>query len=515
MASFHLHTDHLRSDLRGRSVRGAAVTLTTRALNATINFASLAILARLLVHEDFGLVFTVTAITGLIASMANFGLGTATLQRRALTEPQVSTLFWVNVVLSLGVMAVTMALAPVIVWTYGGDGRLAPVAIVYGVLALVAGFEVQHRALLLRQMEFLRLAIIDVVALGASVCTAVAAAWWGAGYWALVIQAATAAACRTAGVWAACGWRPGRPAPLAEVRPLLSYGAHLTAGHMVVDAARNADKVLLGRFAGAAATGLYGNAFRLLLMPANHIDRPLTTVAVGALSRLQDEPRRFCAYYRKAMLLLASAAVPFGVFVFVAAEPVVLAALGPRWAGAVPVVRLLAPAALVETLGSSTAWVYAALGRPDRQARWAAFASVIRLVAVAVGVAWGVSGVAIATSVSTVGLRYWGITYCFRTSPLALRDLGSALWRPTLAALAAGACLSAAGAAGVIGGAPVMAALTSFTLFGLVYGTAWVGLPGGREALREMTALARDLRPTRAAAPGVQSAAAASIGSAS
>jgi O-antigen/teichoic acid export membrane protein len=514
MVSSHLHTEHLRADLRGRAVRGAAVTLTTRALNAGINFASLAILARLLVHEDFGLVFTVTAITGLVAALGNFGLGTATLQRRELTDGQVSTLFWINVALSLAVMVVTMALAPAIVWAYGGDARLGPVALTYGALALLGGFEVQHRALLLRQMRFLRLGIIEAVALCASVCTAVAAAWYGAGYWALVVQAATAAAFRTAGVWAACGWRPGRPARLAEVRPLLSFGAHLTAGHLVVAAARNADKILLGRFAGHAATGLYGNAFRLLLLPANHVDRPLTAVAVGALSRLQDEPRRFRGYYRKAMLLLASAAVPFGVFVFVAAEPVVLAALGPRWSGAVPILRLLAPAALVETLGSSTSWVYAALGRTDRQARWAAFASLIRLLAVAAGVAWGVVGVAVATSVSTVGLRYWGIAYCFRESPLALRDLGGALWRPAFAALAAGACLLAAGAFGLTRGAPVPAALASLTLFALAYGVAWVALPGGRHALGEMTALARDLRPARAAehAPGAAPGASAALG---
>jgi PST family polysaccharide transporter len=499
----HFQTEHLLGDLRARSVRGAAVALGTRAVSAGVNFASLAILARLLLKDDFGLVFTVTAVTGLVASCANFGLGTATLQRRDLSEREVSTLFWINVALSVGVMLITMALSPLIVRLYGGDPRLQLVAMAFGALAPFVGFEVQHRALLLRQMQFLRLSVIDVVSLATSACSAIVAAWYGAGYWALVLQAGSGALVRTAGVWVACGWRPGRPGTFADVRPLLFFGGNLTLGHLVFDAARNADKILLGRFVGHAATGVYGNAFRLLLLPANHIDRPLTAVAVGALSRLQDDPVRFRAYYRNAMLVLASAAMPFGVFVFVAAEPVVLAVLGPPWREAVPILRILTPAALVETLGSATSWVYSAIGRPDRQARWAVFASIVRLLAVSIGVAWGAAGVAAATSLSTAGLRYWGITYCFRESPLHLRDLGSALWRPALAALVAGACLYLVGGPT---GAPVSTVVADLTIFALVYAAAWAVVPGGGAALREVIALTRDLRPTRRAVPALEAA---------
>jgi O-antigen/teichoic acid export membrane protein len=182
----------------------------------------------------------------------------------------------------------------------------------------------------------------------------------------------------------------------------------------------------------------------------------------------------------------------------------VLAALGAHWREAVPILRILAPAALVETLGSATSWVYSAVGRTDRQARWTAFASVLRLLAVSVGVAWGVFGVAAATSLSTFGLRYWGIRYCFRESPLEMRDLGGALWRPACAALVAGVFLIAAGGWGPAPASPALAVVGAFALFALAYVGAWIALPGGKQALREVTALARDLRPARRPEPALQ-----------
>ena len=186
----HFGTAHLRAGLRGRSVRGGVVTLATQALGFLIKFGSLAALARLVTKEDFGLVFAVTAITSFISTVNEFGLASATQQRAELDHEHVTALFWVNVAMSLVAVAVTAALIPAAVWLYDGDARLVSIMLAYAAMSVLDGVAVQHQALLRRQMRFTILGGIEIAALATSRIVAIAMAWYGAGYWALVMQAA-------------------------------------------------------------------------------------------------------------------------------------------------------------------------------------------------------------------------------------------------------------------------------------------------------------------------------------
>ena len=114
----YLDTEHLKSDLKARSVRGGTITMTFQAISFFIQMGSTAIMARLLTPQDFGLLAMVTAITGFVALFKDLGLSTATIQKENITHSQVSNLFWIN--LSVGVsLALILALtAPIIASFY-------------------------------------------------------------------------------------------------------------------------------------------------------------------------------------------------------------------------------------------------------------------------------------------------------------------------------------------------------------------------------------------------------------
>ena len=54
----------------------------------------------------------------------------------------------------------------------------------------------------------------------------------------------------------------------------------------------NFEKVLLGRFWGVDAVGIYGRAYQLVNIPTDNLNSAAGGVAFAALSRLQDDPRR-------------------------------------------------------------------------------------------------------------------------------------------------------------------------------------------------------------------------------
>jgi O-antigen/teichoic acid export membrane protein len=494
----HLDIDHLAGDLKRRSVRGTAAMLLSEGGRFAIRMLGLAVMARLLTPADFGLLAMVATFTRLIEIFSDLGLATATVQRKEITQAQVSYLFWVNVAVGLFATAITAALAPVAAWFYG-EPDLTGITLVLATAFVFGGLSVQHQALMRRQMRFSTLARLRVVASLGSVSVGIFAALQGAGYWSLVAMSLASGLIMTIGLWWFCGWRPGRPRRgTDETRELLAFGGNVTGTRLLAFFARNLDNILIGKLWGGDALGLYSKAYQLLMLPISQLTAPVTGVVVSALSRLQDQPERFLGYYRKAIQALTTLTMPIVVFTFVVADELVLLVLGPQWGEAALIFRLLAPAAFVGTFNGAAGWVWVALGQTERQLRWGVLSTPCYIAAFAIGVAWGPEGVALAFSAVQCGLRYAGLRYCFATNFVSMRDLWSAVWRPGTASLAAGAVVLAIGAVDGMQSLGLFARLvTLVVVYAVAYALVWVGLPGGRPALASMLAMSRELRSKR------------------
>ena len=153
----HFRTDHLRDDLKGRSIRGGSITLAAQVMKSVVQMGSMMILARLLTPFDFGLIAMVMAVTAFANMFKDAGLSMATVQREDITHAQVSTLFWINVGLSVVITLVVAGLAPVLAWFYQ-EPRLTGITIALAGTFVFGGLTVQHQALLRRQMRFRELA---------------------------------------------------------------------------------------------------------------------------------------------------------------------------------------------------------------------------------------------------------------------------------------------------------------------------------------------------------------------
>ncbi len=439
-APSHFATEHLLSDLAGHSLRGALVTAASQTARLALQIIAIAVLARLLAPDDFGLVAMATVITGLVGAFKDVGLSMATVQRDRIDHGQLSTLFWMNVAISVVLTILVTATSPVIAWAYGRRELIAVVTVLAGTFIL-GGLTLQHQALLRRQMRFGVLAVIAVVSMAAGVAAATTMAIAGAGYWSLVAMPVASTTVNAIAVWCACSWRPGLPTRFDHVREMLGFGGHLTAANLLNHGCRNLDSFLIGVSWGAAPLGLYSKAYQLLLLPVSQINAPVSAVMIPALSRLQGDGEKFRKAYCRAVSALAVLGMPVVVFAFLAADELVVLILGEQWVGAAPVFRALAPAAFLGTFNVATGWVTIPLGRTDREFRstfWGATAVVLGFLA---GLPWGIVGVATAYSTASIVIRVPQLAYVFRGTPVRLGDLFTALVRPATASLTAGVVL--------------------------------------------------------------------------
>jgi O-antigen/teichoic acid export membrane protein len=384
-------------DLKAKTIRGGFARLLAQAANFILRIVSLMILARLLGPKDFGLVGMVTAFTGVLNLFRDFGLSSAAVQRATVTEEQVSTLFWINVALGALLGLVTAAAAPFIASFYH-EPRLFGVTII-----LAAGFffnaaGIQHSVLLQRQMRFTALAVVGVASLIIGTAIGMGGAKAGYGYWALVAMTVSLPLTNTIGLWFATGWIPGMPRRRAGIRSMMRFGGTLTLSGLVIYVANNFEKVLLGRFWGADAIGIYGRAYQLINIPTDNLNSAAGEVGFSALSRLQDDPPRLKSYFLKGYSLILALTIPITLACAFFADDVVSVLLGPKWQEAVPIFRLLAPTILVFAIANPLSWLLSSIGLVGRLLKMGLVIAPIMIVGYLVALPYGPRGVAFALS---------------------------------------------------------------------------------------------------------------------
>lgn len=424
-----LSTEHLQADLKGRSVRGGLLTITSQGSQFLLQSAMTVTLARLLTPADFGIVAMVTAVTGLATAFADLGLSEATIQREEINQHQVRALFWINVAIGLGLMLVTAGLGPVMAWFYH-EPRLKAIALVTSSTFLIGGLRVQHDALLKRQMRFRAVAIRDVASSAVGVALAILMAWRGAGYWAVVAFPVAAQSTTMVLSWLAVRWIPGLPRRGANVRSILAFGGNVAASYFLNYILRNADNVLIGWWWGATPLGLYSRAYNLLILPVQQLSSPVSNVVVPAFSRIQGEAERFARSFLRVANLMMWALAPTFAVLFVAARPVIAIVLGRQWGAAAPVFRILVIAALTLPLFQLTMWSLVSRGRSRELFRILAITSPLMVASFVLGLPYGIKGVALAGSLMQVGVLPWILTRAFRGTNLTLTRVGQAILCP-------------------------------------------------------------------------------------
>jgi len=425
----HFSTGHLSIDLKGRSVRGGAVTFVGQGGKFFLQLGSTMVLARILTPRDFGLIAMVAAVTGFIMVFKDLGLSMATVQKAEINHGQVSTLFWINIAISSALMLITMALAPAVAWFYK-EPRLLWVTIALASAFIFGGLTVQHQALLRRQMRFGTLATIDISSIAAGVAMGIVCGLAGLGCWSLVLMQLVTPITMAAGVWIASGWRPGLPVRRSGVREMLAFGGYLTGYGFLNYFGRNVDKILLGRLRGPQTLGIYTKAYSLLLLPMGQITTPMTAVVVPALSRLQNEPDRYRDYYLKAIKLIAYITMPLMVAMGVLSTEIIGLALGKQWIDAGPIFMIFTVAAVLQPVVATVGWVYVSLGQSRRMLAWASWTTPIRVLSYVIGLRWGAFGVAAAYTIASVLLVYPTLAFSLKHSPIKVKQVFASIGHP-------------------------------------------------------------------------------------
>lgn len=330
---------------------------------------------------------------GIPAIFTDLSLGAALIQRKTITEEDRSTAFWTTVAVGALFAGLGVLLAPLVGRLFATPA-VAPLFAVASANFLITACSSTQVALLIRGLEFRSLQLREIAALLVGAATAVAIAFAGGGAWAIVAQGLASEGVALVLVWRFSRWRPKAVYSAPSLRVLGSFGGPLALARVFGWLNLNADNFLIGKFLGAVPLGIYALAYNVMFAPLARIANPIQQVLFPAFALLRGDAPRFGAAWLRGSRLLAAVSVPAFAGLAAVAPDFVAVVLGNRWRPAVPVLQLLCVAGASQSLQSMNWTVLQAAGRVGALLRFMIFSGIVTVTAFAVGVRWGVVGVA-------------------------------------------------------------------------------------------------------------------------
>lgn len=407
-----------------------------RLIERSLGLISTLILARLLVPADFGLVAMAMSVVALIELASAFSLDVPLIQHQKPGREHYDTAWTLELLLGTG-CAVAMALLAYPASDFYGDDRLGPVIMVLAAGWFIQGFENVGVVNFRRTMNFRRETGFLLGKKLTGFCVTLALALVFRTYWALVIGLIAG---RVAGVILSYILEPFRPRlSLAARADLMSISGWLFLNNLLYFGTTRLSHFIIGRINGAQSLGLYTIGSELAYLPQSELVAPINRALFPGFSRMQDDPAELRKGFVSVNSVIALLVFPAGVGIATVAEFMVPVLLGSNWAGAVPILQVLAIAGTAAALSSNSYSAYLATGR----ARVITWILVLELAVMASGMLvlsrwYGLIGIAYAELIAvTVGVIV-GFAVLLRTLQLSAYELLVNLLRPAVAAAGMG-----------------------------------------------------------------------------
>ena len=405
-------------NLRTRAIKSTAWLLTFRLGSQFFSWAVSLLIARFLTPADYGLFAMALTVVASIELLRELGLGTAIIQRQDLTAEHLNTIFWIVALVSTA-LVVALWIAAGAVAAFYAEPRLVWVLRMLGATFLLNIIGFVPYSLLTKDIDFRRRSIAAMIGAVSYSIVALGLAYLGYGVWALIIGQLTNAAIFNAALAVAARWLPGFRLSFRNIGEILKFGLRLAGVSTIGLCSPIANRVLVGRFLGGPALGLFTMAETLAEAPHKISSAAIHQLSLPIFAKLQHEDVELRKYFLTITKYLALAALPMQIGLALVAQDLVLVVLTARWTPMVELFQIFCVGSLLHILTLPPYPLLVARGRAGTLLKFNGAAAIMTATAIlmgakvsllAVGAAWLIAFVVLKTVLLSLALREVGIT---------------------------------------------------------------------------------------------------------
>lgn len=395
--SYDKNSDIGSEPLFGERVKSAVYWRSgTQILAQVISWGVTLAILRILEPGDYGLFAMSSVILAFLNFLNGYGFASSLIQSDKVEEIQIRQAFGMLLLLNGGLALIQLFIAPILAVEYYQEPLVGDMIRWQALIYLSTPFMVIPEALMSRNLEFKKPALINLLAavVGASASLYMALNDWGV--WTLVFAPIAIFWTRAIAVTIATKFFIWPSFNFRGAGKMFGFGTTLLVSHGFWIVQSQSDIFIAGRYLTSYELGLYAEALFLTTIFAAKFVPPLNDVAFPAYARIQHDKDALAKGFLQAAKLILFIACPLYIGMAVTAEPFVTVVMGDKWLEGIPYVQILALAMPFMTLQIIFTPALNALGKPNLTARNSMFGAILMpvtfLFAVrygAIGLAWG------------------------------------------------------------------------------------------------------------------------------
>lgn len=359
------------SSIKSQLIKGAKWTGLSTGLITIVQLVQFILLGNTMSISEFGLVGIITTIIIFAHIILDLGFSSAVIQKETVSHRQLSTLFWLNLMVGLSIFAVLFLASPMLAGFFQRS-ELEELLSILALMFLIAPIGQQSQYLLQKELRFSLLGIIEVVSTLVSFIILFILIFTMSPIYAYVISQVSMYSLKSILYFVSYlkSWRPSFTFDLSECKDLISFGSFQLASRLVNRLGSNIDVILIGRFMGAEALGIYNLVYQIVTIPVLRINPILTRVAFPVFSKSQQNNKALNEGFLHMTKLLSLVTFPMLMGLTAVSNVFILTFFGQKWIEAVPFLQIMALVGILRVLMNPNGSVILAKGKANLAFYW-------------------------------------------------------------------------------------------------------------------------------------------------
>lgn len=298
------------------------------------------ILARILMPADYGMIGVLFIFIGVSTVLIDGGFAQGLIRKQDTTEKDLSTIFFLNLLISVILYLILYFSAPLIS-RFFSQPALVEYSRVLFIAVLIYPLYLIQQTQLLKRLDYKSIAIVNIISVAISGVLAVVLAINNFGVWTLVYQQLAFHGLKAITFPFFLRWKPQLSFTFSTIRSLWSFSIPLLGQTSLNAIFNQLYFVIIGRFYPIQQVGYFTQANKYSETVNAATQSILSSGIFPVLSKIQDDQPRLLRVYRRLITSVSSITFPFVIFLMVAAQPIVLTLITEKWLPSVILLQLL------------------------------------------------------------------------------------------------------------------------------------------------------------------------------
>lgn len=366
-----------------------------------VSFVVSMVLARILMPEDYGAVAIINIFISIADVFLSSGLNTSLIQKRDADDLDFSTIFYLNLGLSLALYLVLFGTAPFIAQAYDMPILKSTIR-VFALRIPVSAFQVIQVAYISKKMQFKKFFFATITGTILSAVVGIAMAIKGMGVWALIGQYLTNTVIDTMMLWATVKWIPKKMFSIKAAVLLIKYSWKVMMTDLLGTLCNNLGDFIIGAKYNSANLAYYTKGKQLPQLFRTNIYTTLISVLFPGIAAVNDNMITVKKITRKSVRIMAYIVFPISLGLMAAGDTIIEVLFTEKWLPMLPYVYVMCVETIISVPATIALQPIKAVGRSDLMLKSEIIKKIFFMISTVVAMNYGVFAIALTVPANTL-----------------------------------------------------------------------------------------------------------------